>query len=184
MKSFFKFQLCYNSYIYTMLSYRIILKHTFICLLVSSLNAVSFLSAHAQSINLNDLIKLTSLSHAEADNFITTEKQFKVLAPISVYGKSISQYSKTLDNRGSELIIKNEWQDTDKIVHSSIHYDFRHKTYADTLIKQLENALYISKSKQIDNAKSVWLYESEKYIISIYTFANDKLPASIEIHEK
>lgn len=139
---------------------------------------------NAQSITIMDLEKLTGLTHKEATVYLTAEKHFNSLTPIVIYNRTISQFKRTDGESISELVVKNEWQDTDRTVHATISYEVKPRGYADTLVLQLEQASYHLTSKQADQNKMVWLFENDKYMISIYKFSSEKLPASVQIHTK
>jgi len=144
----------------------------------------SVLSVNAQSLNVDDLIKLTSMNYEQANMYLIREKHYTALPIINAKGTTVAQFSKNGLNGITELVIKSEWQDEQNVAHPFVHYDVRPKSYINIIIGQLKSALFSIISKESDKNKNVWLYENGRYMMSIYTFAEKKLPASIEIHLK
>jgi hypothetical protein len=148
------------------------------------LGLLSVSKANAQSINLNDLINLVSASNAQAKIYLTNQKHFIALPIIDTEGATIVQFSKN-DIKGiTELIVKTAWQDNKRAIHPILSYDVRPKSYADIIVGQLKLSAFRLISCHHDEGKNELLYDDGKFTISIYTFTQRKLPASIEIHIK
>jgi len=140
--------------------------------------------AGAQSLNLNDLIKLTSLNHEQAKNYLTNERKFSALPIIDTVGAKIFQFTKAGAPSVTELIIKSAWRDDRGLEHPFVHYDVRPKAYTDVILHQLKSADFRLVSHESDKYKTVFLYENERFTVSVYTFSEKKLPASIEVRVK
>jgi len=141
-------------------------------------------NVNAQSVTVKDLISLISMDYESSKTYLTQSKGFNALPVLDAKGTSIEQFNKH-DNPGvTELIVKSQWVDDQRVVHKYIHYDVRPQSYALTIIEQLKTDSFSLKSKKADKNKSVWLFENQKYTISIYTFSEAKFPAAIEIHVK
>lgn len=139
--------------------------------------------AHGQSLAISDLTKLVKLPYTQATDYITTGKPFKQTSFKILYKTPIAQYATTLPN-GHEFVVKTQWQDTDKSIHHTIHYDFKAPAYAAVLIKQLVNLSFKLKSKKADDFKTVYLYETTQYLVNIYMYADKATPSSMEVTEK
>jgi hypothetical protein len=140
-------------------------------------------TAHAQSLAVNDLIKLVNLPYDSATDYITAQKQFKLISSTVVYKTPIYQYGKG-SKTNSESVVKSQWRESDKAIYPFVHYDFKQQLYAKTIIKQLADSQFNLKSKEVDTRKTVWLYENDRYLINIYTYTDTKLSASLELHVK
>jgi len=156
------------------------MKWSFIFFLLS----LTVSAAGAQSLNLNDLIKLTSLSHDQAKSYLTKERKFSALLIIDTVGAKISQFTKAENPGITELIIKSAWRDDRGLEHQTVHYDVRPKAYAAIILHQLKLADFRLVSHDSDKHKTVFLYENERFTVSVSTFSERKLPASIEVHVK
>lgn len=138
----------------------------------------------AQSITVDDLIKLVSTDYESSKALLSQTKGFNALPQLNVAGTPIEQFNKNGKPGVTELIVKSQWKDELRIAHKYVHYDVRPQSYAATIIEQLTAGGFSLKSKEKDEYKSVWLFEDQKYTFSIYTFSESKLPASIEIRAK
>lgn len=140
-------------------------------------------AATSQVIHAIDLVKLAKMSHEEASKYLVAVKHFKPIPSIKIVGQTISQYSMH-NNRSSELIVKSQWRDIDKSVHASIHLDVKPQSYSSVIGNELLKLGFKLISKENDNLKHISEYDTEIYTVSIYTFNDNKLPASIELHTK
>jgi hypothetical protein len=152
-------------------------------LFVGFLFLLNTLKVNAQSLNLNDLINLVSMSHEQAKAYLTHEKHFVALPIIDKQGTTIAQFSKNDVHGITELVVKSAWQDK-RVTHPFLHYDVRPKSCANIIVDQLKRAAFRLISQENDAGKKVLLFDNDRFMISIYTFTEKKLPASIEIHVK
>ena len=138
----------------------------------------------AQSVTVRDLISLISIDYESSKTYLTQSKGFNALPVLNAKGTPIEQFNKNDKPGVTELIVKSQWMDEQRVIHKVVHYDVRPQSYALTIIDQLKADSFSLKSKEKDEYKSVWLFENQKYMISVYTFSESKAPASIEIHVK
>ena len=154
------------------------------CLFIGFLLLLNISAVSAQSINLSDLINLTQITYKQAKEYLTNEKKFKALPVIDTVGATISQFAKNDQPGVTELVVKSAWLGKHGFGHPFVHYDVTPKAYADVILSQLKSAAFRLISHETDKYKTVFLYENEKFMVSVYTFSEKKMPAAIEIHIK
>lgn len=136
-----------------------------------------------QSVHVADLIKLARASHPDATKYITTTLHFSLIASGNVNGQVVSKYSKS-DGKLVESIIKTQSPAADKSLHAIIDYSVKPKTTADAIARELEKAKFKAVRKIHDKNKDDRLYENAQYTVSVYTFADKRFPAAIELRVK
>jgi len=123
------------------------------------------------------------MNYSDASNYLVTTKKFTSIDSKTLYGTTIDQYKKIKDSV-NEFVIKSQFEGNNHISHPTLHYEAKYgnKTYADTLIKQLENAGFKCIEKEADKLKKEWLFRNDKYTAIIYVFPDKDLTWEIEVH--
>ena len=139
-------------------------------------------TSYAQSITVNDLVKVIESPRDKASLYLTREKGFKAFLPVELFDKTVSQFSLKDSSGHDEKLLKSEWVSTNGSVYSSIRYFVKPQSYIIVLKQQLISLGYHQTSKKWENGSPVSQYKNSNYTFNLYTFHNDNLPALIEVY--